>query len=379
MIPRALFPIIREQFFKGKIILVYGPRQTGKTTLSQSLIADNAHSTLSITGDDPLAADFFPRINTFTMDSFLGDKKILFIDEAQRFDNPGLTIKLIADRRKDIQILATGSSSFELLNRTAESLTGRKSEFTLFPLSFAELCGHSGMLGEIGSLTTRMIFGAYPEIITTPGREKILLTQLSGSYLYKDLLMLDNIKKPVLLDKILKALSLQVGSEVSYNELSQTVGADKETVEKYIDLLEKSFVIFRLPAFSRNIRNEIKRGRKIYFLDNGIRNAVIGDYRPVEARNDLGALWENYLISERFKALSYSGFYGARYFWRTVGQQEIDYIEEIDGKIHAFEFKWNSRKKCRLPENFKQAYPDCDFTVVTPHNYQEFLTVNPFI
>jgi len=373
MIQRTIENKIRDCFFRGKAILLYGARQTGKTTLSNVIIDEYRNDTLLITGDDSSSRSLLENASLERLVDIIGKNKIVFIDEAQKFHDIGLIIKLIVDHIKNVQVIATGSSAFELINRTAEPLTGRKYEFHLNPLSFEELKNHIGFFDERKKLEKRLVFGSYPEIVTHEGDEKELLSLLAGSYLYKDLLTLEQIKKPVLLEKILKAIALQVGSEVSYNEIAQLVSADKNTVEKYIDLLEKTFVIFRLSAFSRNIRNEIKKGRKIYFYDNGIRNAIIGDFKQIPLRSDVGPLWENYLVSERIKLLSTVNFYGSYYFWRTTQQQEIDYIEEIDGELLCVEFKWNPYKNVRIPKTFSQAYPNHDTMIVTPDNYEKFL------
>jgi predicted AAA+ superfamily ATPase len=256
---------------------------------------------------------------------------MLVIDEAQYIDNIGLTIKIIVDNIPDIQVIATGSSAFELANALNEPLTGRKFEYMLYPVSYNELVNHNGLIAEKGLLEHRLVYGSYPEIASSPGEEKELLQLIASSYLYKDLFIHQQIKKPQLIEKLTKALALQVCSEVSYNELAQIVGADIQTVEKYIDMLEKAFIIFRLYSLSRNLRNELKRARKIYFYDNGIRNTIIGNYSPISARTDAGALWENYFIAERQKFLHYNKLYTNRYFWRNHAQQEIDYIEDRGG------------------------------------------------
>jgi predicted AAA+ superfamily ATPase len=274
---------------------------------------------------------------------------------------------------KDVQVIASGSSTFDLAHRTAEPLTGRKYEFLLLPLSFGEMVQHHGLLEEKRLLEHRLIFGYYPEIVTKPGEEKELLKLLAGSYLYKDLLSFGGIKKPALLEKILQALALQVGNEVSFTEIGQLVKADNETVERYIDLLEKTYVIFRLPAFSRNIRNEIKKGRKIYFYDNGIRNAIISNFNQPLLRSDIGALWENFLVSERRKRVLALEDDVASFFWRTTQQQEIDYIEEKSGKLSAYEFKWNPASRKKIPLTFLRSYPNTESMTITPDNFEHFL------
>ncbi|WEK35184.1 MAG: ATP-binding protein [Candidatus Pseudobacter hemicellulosilyticus] len=371
MISRLLHKVIKERLFKGKAALILGPRQAGKSTLVESILADHADAVLHVSGDDADVRDLFSNTTATRLKALIGAKKILFIDEAQRIPNIGLTLKLITDQIKDVQVIATGSSAFELSSKVNEPLTGRKYEFMLYPLSFSEMVQHHGLLEEKRLLEHRLIYGYYPEIVTKRGEEKELLKLLANSYLYKDLLMLEQINKPALLEKLLRALALQLGSEVSYNELSQTVGSDNKTVEKYIDLLEKAFVIFRLPAFSRNVRNEIKKGKKIYFYDCGIRNAIINDFRTLSSRSDVGALWENFVIMERVKYLRYSNKDIRQYFWRTTQQQEIDLIEEDGQQISAFEIKWNHKQKARFPQTFTENYPGTNTKVVTSENIEE--------
>jgi predicted AAA+ superfamily ATPase len=279
----------------------------------------------------------------------------------------------MVDNIPDVQVIAMGSSALELAGRIKEPLTGRKYEYYLYPLSFEEMVNHTSLLEEKRLLEHRMIYGYYPQIVTSPGNEETLLQLLSDSYLYKDLFALEQVKKPMLLEKLLQALALQIGSEVNYHELSQLVGADKETVERYIDLLEKAFVVFRLSSLSRNLRNEIKKGKKIYFWDNGIRNAIIKNFNLPSQRQDIGGLWENFLVSERQKVMHYHQKYINRYFWRTHAQQEVDYIEEQGGKLSAWEFKWNPKAKGRIPKTFLEAYPQTETGVITPANVEDWL------
>lgn len=375
LIKRMLENLIKKRLFKGKAILIYGPRQSGKTTLVKQVMKDSGKASMLLNGDEPDVRELLNGINSTRMKAVFGKNKLIVIDEAQMIPGIGLTLKLITDQLKDTQVIATGSSSFELAGHTKEPLTGRKYEYFLYPFSFSEMADFTGLLEERRMLKHRLVFGAYPEIVIRQGEEKELLKLLAGSYLYKDILMLEGIKKPALLDKILRALALQVGSEVSFNELGQLAGADSKTIEKYIDILQRASVVFQLPAFSRNVRNEIRKGRKIYFHDNGIRNAVIGNFSSVESRTDVGALWENYLMSERFKILSLKMESHVSYFWRTTQQQEIDYLEEREGHIHAWEFKWNPAAKIKVAKTFRDAYPDTVISSVTPKNYDEFLLV----
>lgn len=362
-----------QRFFKGKALVLFGSRQTGKTTLVEMILQGREEPVVRLNGDEPDVRGLLENATSTRLKAIVGQNRIVFIDEAQRIPNIGLTLKLFTDQLKDVQVVATGSSAFGLASRIQEPLTGRKYEYHLYPLSYAEVSEHHGVLEERRLLEHRMVFGYYPEIATHPGEEVELLKLLAGSYLYKDLLMLEQIKKPALLEKILKALALQLGNEVSFNEVARLVGADIQTVEKYIDLLEKSFVVFRLPAFSRNVRNEIRKGRKIYFYDNGIRNAIVGSFNLLSQRTDTGALWENFLISERMKNLAYRNMDCGRFFWRTTQQQEIDYLEEHGERLFAYEFKWNPAKKGRIPKTFSRAYPDSEAKTVTRENFEEFI------
>ncbi|MFQ5676022.1 MAG: ATP-binding protein [bacterium] len=373
MLSRQLQGQIKKRLGKGKIIILLGARQVGKTTLVQSIDQQSDMSSLWLIGDEPDVRAMLQNTTSTQLKSLIGKKELLILDEAQRIENIGITLKLIADQIKHVQVIATGSSALELADRITEPLTGRKFEFLLYPFSVKELIDHFGMLEECRMLEHRMIYGMYPEVINQPGDEKEVLAELTNSYLYKDLLALEQVKKPVLLEKLLTALALQIGKQVSYRELGQLVGADNQTVERYINFLEKTFIIFRLQALSRNLRNEIKKSRKIYFLDTGIRNAIIKKFQPLAMREDTGVLWENFAIAERQKINHYSGRRVNQWFWRTHAQQEIDLIEEGE-KMSAFEFKWNPRKKVSFPRSFLQAYPDSETSVITPKNYLDFLT-----
>ncbi len=371
MIARVIKERIDSKLFKGKALLIFGPRQVGKSTLVEHLLMEKDY--LYLNGDEADVRELLVNTTSSALRAIVGSKKIVFIDEAQRIPNIGLTLKLFTDQIKDVQVIATGSSAFELSSKVNEPLTGRKFEFKMFPLSFQEMVDHHGMLEEKRLLENRLIYGYYPEIVTAIDDKVELLKLLSESYLYKDLLSLDQIKKPSVLSKLLKALALQVGSEVSFQEIGQMIQVDYKTVERYIDLLEKAFVVFRLPAFSRNVRNEIKKGKKVYFYDCGIRNAIINDFKSINARTDVGSLWENFVIAERMKFLSYQKLDTEMFFWRTTQQQEIDLIEEREGKLFAFEFKWKNRGKNRFPSTFMNNYSISASAVITPDNLREFL------
>lgn len=371
MIARELKYIIEQKLFKAKVIIVTGPRQTGKTTMIRQ-IAEEHQPYLFLDGDDPTVRELLSHPNTEQIREILGKNTLVFIDEAQRIPGIGLTLKIIADQFSHVQLLVTGSSSLEITRQMSEPLTGRKWEYLLFPVSWNEWEQFSGIVKATQSLESRLIYGMYPEILNYPGEEKERIKQLVNSYLYMDILSYANIKKPEVLEKLLQALAFQVGSEVSHNELSRLLNIDKNTVKNYIDLLEKCYVIFRLNAFSSNQRNEIRHNKKIYFYDNGIRNMLIGNFSPLTIRTDKGALWENFLISERKKFNEYNQSYAKSYFWRTVQQQEVDYIEEADGIISAYEIKWNPTDKFRPLVTFSKKYNTIP-QIIHMENFRKFL------
>ena len=373
MIKREIQPVIEQKLFKGKAIILTGPRQVGKTTLLKQIAGSVNVPVLTLNCDEPEVRSLLTDTNIQKLKTIIGRHKLVMIDEAQRVKNIGLTLKLIIDRFQDVQVLATGSSSLDLANEINESLTGRKFEYYLYPFSARELALAGNILTEQQNLEKRLIYGAYPDVINFAGEEKECLLNLAGSYLYRDVLAMSNIRKPAQLENLLTALALQTGHEVSYNELAQTVQTNSETIERYICLLEQCFIIFRLGAFSRNFRNEIKKGKKIYFYDNGIRNAILQNFSPLNLRQDVGALWENYFISERLKANHYRRYFARSFFWRTFQQQEIDLIEDADGLLTAFEIKWNEKRKPKLPETFAQTYPNHKFCIVNRTNYMDFL------
>jgi predicted AAA+ superfamily ATPase len=373
MIRRKIVKIIKEKFFKGKIIQLLGPRQVGKSTLLTELTEDFEDDTLWLNGDESDVRDMLSNTTSSSLKNLIGSKKIIIIDEAQRIHNIGVTLKLFADNIKNVQVIATGSSAFELANKINEPLTGRKYEFFLFPVSFGEMVDETSLLEEKRLVEHRLIYGYYPEIVSKPTEEREHLKLITSSYLYKDLFDWQQIKKPALLENLLQALALQLGNEVSYLELAQLTRSDNETVERYINLLEKAFVIFRLGSLSRNLRSELKRSRKIYFWDVGVRNAIIKNFNPLSLRQDSGALWENFLIVERIKANAYASRSVNHWFWRTHAQQEIDYIEEANGKMEAFEIKWNNKGKNKFPKAFTDAYADATTTMVDRKNFTDFI------
>ena len=374
MIERALSKNISSDLGLGKAIIILGPRQVGKTTLVKEIASRYPGDHLYLNGDLSAVQELLAERNLEAIRRVIGENQLVILDEAQRIAEIGLKLKIITDELPNVQLLVTGSSSLDLSFGLSESLTGRKFEHYMHPISYGELVANWGPIRAKESLEARLRYGSYPEVVNNPGKERRYLDLIADSYLYRDLIDQSAVRRVALLKKILQALAFQVGNEVSYNEVARTVGADRGTVESYIDLLEKAFVIFRLPSLSRNLRNEIKQGRKVYFWDNGIRNALIANFNPLTLRQDTGGLWENFLVAERQKLKHYSQQYANCYFWRTYTQQEIDYIEEADGKIRAYEFKWNPKKRGRMPKIFAAAYPNSEIVTVNRDNFVPFLS-----
>lgn len=373
MIHRILEDRMEQLLGSNKALIIMGARQVGKSTLLRTMLGER-NDVIWMNGDEPDIVQLFENISSTRLRSIIGSNRFIVIDEAQRIPNIGLKLKLITDNIAGVQVIATGSSSFELSSKVNEPLTGRKREFRMLPLCFREMAEHTGLLDELRLIPHRLVYGYYPEVVNNAGDERETLKELSDSYLYRDILSLDNISKPEKLIKLLQALAFQIGGQVSYSEIGKLIGLDPKTIERYVDILEKSYIIFRLGSFSRNLRNELKNSRKIYFWDLGIRNAVIGNLSLVENRTDAGALWENFVISERMKKLSYASSFATSWYWRTQQQKEIDYIEEEDGKLQAYEIKWNDKKvTLKSPASFSSAYPDASFKVITPQNVEEFL------
>ena len=375
MITRTLQSVIEQKLYKGKIIVLLGARQVGKSTLFEQLkeTVFAEMPLVSFNCDEPDDRVLLTDANSADLSAVVKGSRIVLIDEAQRVQNIGLTLKLLADKFKDIQVLVSGSSSLELANKLNEPLTGRKFEYQMFPISTEELIHANGMLETQRLLESRLIYGSYPDILFQKTDTKELLFELTNSYLFKDLYALQDIRKPEVLEKLLIALALQIGSEVSYNELSQTVQTDVKTVERYVNLLEQCFIVFKLNGLNNNMRNELKKSKKIFFYDNGIRNALIQNFSPLNLRNDVGALWENFFISEKLKFNSYHNRFTKMYFWRTKQQQEIDLVEDNEGIITVYEMKWNENRKTTFPQNFIESYKPAQTNIVTPKNYIEFL------
>ena len=373
MILRHIESSIKKRIDKEKIILLFGARQVGKTTLFRELTAKSDAKTVWLNADDSVVQSLFEKFSTHSFRAYIGNPDLVVIDEAQQLNEIGRCLKQLFDSGLPYQLLVSGSSSFELRNKTSEPLTGRKWEFHLFPFSFKELGDETSPITEMQQLPVRLLFGMYPEVVTHPGDERQRLQLLMDSYLYKDVLMWQGLKKPEKIIQLLKALALQVGNEVSYNELARLLKLDRETVEKYITILEQTYIIFRLPSYSANHRKELSKSRKIYFFDNGIRNILAGDFRPIEARQDIGALWENFIISEFWKKENNDLQYSKFYFWRTSDQQEIDLVIEKNGILHTYEEKWNPRAKARLSKTFSNNYQNSTFNVINKENFAEFL------
>lgn len=366
MINRTIQSGIEDKLFQWRIIVIYGTRRVGKTTLGKTIL-EKYEDTLYLNCDEPDIREALTHKTSTELLRFIGKKKLILIDEAQRVLDIGITLKLLIDTAPEMQIIATGSSSFDLANRISEPLTGRKYEFFLFPFSLEEIELSSSTIETRRIIDDLLIHGSYPMIHIDLRDRVSKLKELIGWYLFHDILTYETLRRPELLDRILKALALQIGSEVSYTEIANLVGTDKNTVSRYIELLEKTFVIFRLPSFARNLRNELKKAQKIYFIDLGIRNAILGNFTPIDARTDVGALWENFCILERKKYLMNHEIHATMYFWRTQTQQEIDYIEEKDGMLQAFEYKYRNTKT-RIPRVFSETYSTSHFQVITKEN-----------
>jgi predicted AAA+ superfamily ATPase len=371
MFSRTIENTIREKINGGKAIVVVGARQVGKTTLLSEVLKDKDY--LFLDADDPATRNLLQGPTTEQIRTFIGDYRYIFLDEAQRIPGIGLTLKIITDQFKNVQLFVSGSSSFDLGNELNEPLTGRKWEYELFPISWEEYENKLGVIKSEQQLENRLLYGFYPEVINNQGKERETLKNLVNSYLYRDILAFSDIRKPEVLEKLLQTLALQIGNEVNYNEISQLIGINKITVQKYIEVLEKGYIVFRLNSFSRNIRNEIKQNRKIYFYDNGIRNMLISNFNQLDLRVDKGVLWENFLVSERRKQNLYKDTFAKMYFWRTKQQQEIDFVEENNDQITGFEFKWNN-KKAKLPQSFIETYK-AEGHVIDRKNFREFVKI----
>jgi len=375
MIARSIAQHIENDFFLGKVIVVLGARQVGKSTLIRELSVLKQHKTLWLDGENGDVQLLLRNSNSERLKQITGDHAVVVIDEAQKIDGIGSILKLFADYAMNIQVIASGSSAFELRNTLNEPLTGRKFKYELYPLSFMELVHQTNLLHELRQLPQRMVYGYYPEIVTNPKQAERLLRFLSDSYLYKDIFLFKGIKKPEKMLELLRLLAWQIGSEVNTNELSRTLGIDNQTVDSYMDMLEKAFVVYKLPAYHTNQRIELKKSKKVYFNDLGIRNALINDFRPVEVRSDNGALFENYVINELRKENAYNGVFANFYFWRSTDHREIDLVVEKNNTLLTYEIKWNPAKKVRLTRSFSNLYGETHFTAVNRENFFDELAL----
>ena len=373
-IPQKHLENLKNLVQPNKVIVIYGPRRCGKTTLLKKFLESINEKYLFVNGEDIFVQEQLNNQSIIKLKNFVGDYKLLAIDEAQRIPNIGLNLKLIVDNIEDIRIVVTGSASFDLYQKLGEPLTGRKITLRLFPLAQLELAKIEKPYETKANLETRLIFGSYPEVILAKdNREKITyLRELASSYLCKDILEMNGLKHSDKLIRILQLLAFQIGSEVSHSEIAAQVGINKKTVEKYFDLLEKVFVIFKIRGFSRNLRKEVSKSPKYYFYDLGVRNVLINNFNPLNLRNDVGMLWENYIISERIKKQEYTSIQANNYFWRTYDKKEIDFIEERGGKLYGYEIKFEP-KQILPPKDWRETYPHSEFLVISQDNYLEFI------
>jgi uncharacterized protein len=377
MINRTIEPIIRAALHKGQAIIVYGSRQVGKTTLVKKIAADFGDDSIYLNCDEPGVIEKLKNKNSYELYEAVQRKKLVIIDEAQRVENIGITIKLLVDTYPDIQVIATGSSSFDLANRIKEPLTGRATVFTLYPLSFQELSTMESRPDKDLLIKRMMRFGGYPKVWSLNDQDaEQYLGQLTSEFLYKDLLMFELLRQAPLVMQLLRALALQVGNEVSYSELAKLLYVDNKTVERYIFLLEQVFIVFRLQPYHNRPRKEIGRLRKVYFYDLGVLNSLVQNHNAMDIRTDVGAVWENFCILERLKSNSYRRNFALSYFWRegTGGSGEVDYVEVSNGKVSAYEIKWNSLRQAKIPKRFADFYPEASFEIINPQTItQDFL------
>lgn len=371
--------IIEDQVIKNlvpqKVVILLGPRRVGKTVLINQVIHHLKEPYLFLNGEDFAVIEILSRRSVQHYKNLLGDKRVLLIDEAQKVPEIGKVLKLMVDEIEGIRILVTGSSAFDIDKYTGEPLTGRKKTFNLYPLSEAEYDQIETPIEKIDNLRQRLIYGNYPELIHIPDKEDKAdyLREIVNSYLLKDILAYENIRNSDKILNLLRLIAFQVGGEISYQELGQQLSMSGNTVEKYLDLLSKVYVIHKLGGFSRNLRKEITKSSKWYFYDNGLRNLIIANFNPIELRNDIGQLWENYLISERIKLQRYNRIIVNNYFWRTYDQQEIDWVEEREGKLFGYEFKWNPKRRGKIPKGWENAYPEAEFEIINSENYLNWL------
>ena len=374
-IPQAQLTRLSRLVAPGKVVVVYGPRRVGKTTLVRRYVQQYEPDALVVTGEDITVREYLESQSLAKLKSFVGRRRTLIVDEAQYVRQIGLNLKLLVDHVEGLRVIATGSSSFDLAQQTGEPLTGRKYTLLLLPLAQLEIGTIEAAHETKAHLETRLIYGSYPEVVLMESNEarETYLKELVASYLFKDILQLEGIRHPDKLMRLLQLVAFQVGREVAVTELGGQLGMNKVTVERYLDLLEKTYVVYGRRGFSRNLRKEITKSRRYYFYDNGIRNALISNFSPLSLRDDAGALWENYVLVERLKHNLYTGRLAESYFWRTYDRQEIDLIEAWGGHLHAAEVKWSPRSASGPPRGWRQAYPGSSFRVVHQENYLDFI------
>ena len=374
MIKRHYLNKIEEYLKPNKVLVIYGPRQVGKTTLLKEYLKTYSGKLYESTGENLELRKVMESGDLSKITSFFTGYELVVIDEAQKIENIGIALKILVDQVEGIKVIATGSSSFDLSNKIGEPLVGRQTVLHLFPVSALELIENYGRMRVHEGLENNLIFGSYPEVVTTQGRQekKDLLVQIRDSYLYKDILELENIKNSRKISDLLRLLAYQIGKEVSLQELGNSLDMSKNTVERYLELLEKSFVLVNVRGFSRNLRKEVSKISRYYFYDNGIRNAVIDNFNALEPRDDAGQLWENYLFIERMKNREYKRIYANQYFWRTYEKKEIDLVEERDGRLFGYEFKYND-KKVKPPKDWLETYDNAEFSVINKENYLDLI------
>jgi len=373
-IHQYLLDILLKIKDRNKVLIIYGPRQVGKTTLLTKLL-EQKKNYLLVDGEDIDVQYYLSSQSIATLKSFIGDHKLLAIDEAQKIPKIGLNLKLIADHCPNVKVIVTGSSAFDLAQHLGEPLTGRKISFKMFPLSQTEIGRLENLAQTRAHLESRLIYGSYPEIILAKddNKKKIYLRELVSSYLYKDILELEGIRKSKKIIQLLQLLAFQIGKEVSLTELGQQLGLNKATVERYLDLLEKTFVLINVQGFSRNLRKEISKKSRYYFYDVGVRNAIVNQFNPISMRNDIGQIWENYVLMERLKKQEYQNIIANNYFWRTYSQQEIDWVEEREGNLYGYEIKWKP-VKVKAPSDWQKTYKNSYFEIINRDNYLKFIT-----
>lgn len=374
MFPRAYEPL-EQHIQPNRVLLIYGPRRVGKTTLLQNLLAKTSLKYKLDSGDNIRTQQILSSQDFSQILAYVEGYDLIAIDEAQNIPNIGMGLKIIVDQVPGIQVIATGSSSFELAGQLGEPLTGRKKTLVLYPMAQSELRVSLNRFELSEKLADYLVFGSYPEVLLAPTRAQRIeiISEIANSYLLKDILVFDRVKSSRTLLDLLKLLAFQIGNEVSLNELATQLRVESRTVQRYLDLLEKAFVIMRLNGFSRNLRQEVTSKAKYYFLDTGIRNALIAQFNSPEQRNDLGQLWENFFVIERLKHRAYAAIHANMYFWRTYGQQEIDLVEEREGRLFGYECKWSEKKHAAVPRNWVEAYPEAEFNVIHTQNYLDYL------